>query len=90
MAAALPNSGALHDTLTSGLSQKSAGSGAIVTNTPVAAGQVLYTLQVVPTSTSPGTVFDGSLPGIRAAVRDNVGNELLSQADFALGRLELQ
>jgi hypothetical protein len=34
-------------------------------------------------------VFDGA-DRFRAALRDHEGNEVLSQADFAVGKLEIQ
>jgi hypothetical protein len=90
MAAALPSSGPMANTLTSGLSQKAAGNGAVTTDTVIAPAQVLYTVTVAPKSAVPGVVFDGTLGGARAAVRDRVGNEVLSQADFAFGKLEVR
>jgi len=90
IAAALPGTGPLANVLTSGVSQKAAGAGSVAGNATVAVGQILYTLVLRPTSTVPGTVFDGSLPGVRAAVRDSDGIEVLTQADFAIGRLDLQ
>ncbi|MFL5308972.1 MAG: hypothetical protein ACJ79H_00825 [Myxococcales bacterium] len=90
IAAALRGSGPLANVLTSGLSQKAAGAGSVAGDTAVVPGQVLYTLVLRPTAPVPGVVFDGGLPGARAAVRDSEGNEVLSQADFAIGRLEVQ
>jgi hypothetical protein len=89
MAVALPSAGPLTNVLTSGLSQKLGGSGSVNTDATISGGQVLYTLSLVPTSVSPGVIFDGS-QNFRAAIRNLAGDELLSQADFAVGKLELQ
>ena len=89
IAAALPGAGPLANHLTAGISQKAGGTGAVASDASIAAGQVLYTVRLKPTSTSPGVVFDGS-SAFRAAVRNLAGDEVLSQADFAIGKLELQ
>jgi hypothetical protein len=86
MAASLPGAGPLANVLTAGISQKATDTTA---DAAIAAGQVLYTVTLRPSSISPGLIFDGSR-AFRAAVRDFEGNELLSQADFAVGKLELQ
>jgi len=89
IAAALPGTGPLHDTLTSGISQKAGGSGAVAGDSAIVANNVLYSVRLAPTSASPGVVFDGA-DRFRAALRDHEGNEVLSQADFAVGKLEIQ
>jgi hypothetical protein len=86
IAASLQGGGPMANVLTAGISQKATDT---TTNAAITAGQVVYTVTLKPTSTSPGVIFDGSR-GFRAAVRDIEGNELLSQADFAVGKLELQ
>jgi len=89
IAASLPGTGPLANTLTAGLSQKAAGTGAVTTDTGITASQVIYTLTLKPISTSPGVVFDGA-NAFRAALRDKAGNEVLSQDAFAIGKLEVQ
>jgi hypothetical protein len=89
IAAALPGAGPLSNTLTSGISQKAAGGGAVATDSSIAVNNVLYAVRLAPTSASPGVVFDGS-QRFRAALRDRAGNEVLSQADFAIGKLEIR
>ncbi|HEX3766542.1 MAG TPA: hypothetical protein VHW23_47940 [Kofleriaceae bacterium] len=62
-------------------------------STDVQAGQVFYSvrLRVTPTGT-PGTVFDGADPSplYRAAVRDQYGDDVVSQGDIGVGRLEIR
>lgn len=89
IAAALPGAGPLSNTLTSGISQKAAGGGAVATDSSIAVNNVLYAVCLAPTSASPGVVFDGS-QRFRAALRDRAGNEVLSQSDFAIGKLEIR
>ena len=63
------------------------------TETTVAAGRVLYSIRLglAPGATT-GTVFDGSaLPaGFRAAVRSLMGNDVVAEPEFALGKLEVR
>jgi len=87
LAASLSAAGPMANVLTAGISQKATDTTA---NATITAGQVLYTLVIKPNSITPGLIFDGARGGVRAAVRDFEGNELASQDDFAVGRLELQ
>lgn len=89
IAVALPGTGPLSNTLTSGISQKAGGSGAVAADSSIAVNNVLYAVRLAPTSASPGVVFDGS-QRFRAALRDRAGNEVLSQSDFAVGKLEIR
>jgi hypothetical protein len=61
--------------------------------TEVAAGRVFYSvrLKLQPAATL-GAVFDGALPGprFRATVRDQYGDDFVSQGDFGVGKLEVQ
>jgi len=61
--------------------------------TEVQAGQVFYSvrLQLQPAA-SIGPVFDGAQPStlFRAAVRDQYGDDFVSQGDFGLGKLEVR
>lgn len=77
--------------LTTGLSQKAAGDGAVTTDTTVPAGAVLYTVQLaLRANASPGVVFDGEAlgPKFRALLRDKLGTDVVSAGGFAIGRLE--
>lgn len=79
--------------LYSGLSQKAAGAGGGKADVAVAAGGRYYSIRLaLAASAVPGTVFDGSvpMPGFRAAVRDLLGNDTVSQRDFAIGKLEVR
>lgn len=92
-AAALPESGPLAGVLTSALSQKASGEGAVDTDTAIAAGAVLYTLNVdLSSAATPGVVFDGAaLPkAFNGTLRDRQGNEVVGRNGFAIGRLEVQ
>jgi hypothetical protein len=61
--------------------------------TEVQAGQVFYSvrLKLLPAA-SVGPVFDGAQPSalFRAAVRDQYGDDFVSQGDFGLGKLEVR
>jgi hypothetical protein len=79
--------------LYSGVSQKAAGAGGGKTDVAIAAGGTYYSVRLaLAASATPGTVFDGSgrIPGFRAAVRDLLGNDTVSQRDFAVGKLEVR
>ncbi|WP_164016793.1 beta strand repeat-containing protein [Pyxidicoccus trucidator] len=90
---ALPASGPLAGVLTTGQSQKAAGTGAVVNDSAIPAGSVLYTVQLAlrPGATS-GVVFDGAAlgPKFRALLRDRLGTDIVDGGEFAIGRLEVQ
>jgi hypothetical protein len=80
--------------LTSVVSQKAAGAGAVTTNTSVAAGTVFYSLRIrLPAQFSQGVAFDGENLGalFHGSVRDRQGNEVqgLGRAAFGIGKLEV-
>ena len=59
----------------------------------LSAGGVVYSLRLRLNATAtPGVVFDGTttMPAFRAAVRDRLGNDTVSQTDFAIGKLEVR
>jgi hypothetical protein len=92
-AAKLSTSGPAAGMLLSAVSQKASGAGAKSTDSTVAGGARYYSLRLaLPAAAAVGTVFDGNaLPaGFRAAVRDRVGNDTVTQSDFALGKLEVR
>jgi hypothetical protein len=80
--------------LYTGLSQKAAGSGASALDQSVIAGQRFYSVRLrLNPSASVGQVFDGTsaLPArFRAAVRDHLGNDVITRSDFSIGRLEVR
>jgi hypothetical protein len=79
--------------LYSGLSQKAGGAGGGKVDVAIAAGGTYYSIRLaLAAAAAPGTVFDGSTPmrGFRAAVRDLLGNDAVSQRDFAIGKLEVR
>lgn len=90
---ALPTSGRMAGFLSAGVSQKAAGTGAVTTNTEVAAGTVLFTVRLEITETPVfKEVFDGATLGSRyeAAVRDRLGEDVVWGQDFRFGRLAVE
>lgn len=89
----LPASGPLAGVLTTGLSQKAAGEGAVATDTAIPAGSVLYSVRLAlrPGATA-GVVFDGTAlgPKFRALLRNRLGTDIVGGSGFAVGRLEVQ
>jgi hypothetical protein len=89
-AAALPSSGPLARVLVAGLSQKAAGAGAVATDTLIPAGTVLYSVRLgLNAAAGGGSALVLSDPRYRAALRDKQGNDVASQAAFAVGSLEV-
>jgi hypothetical protein len=61
--------------------------------TEVQSGQVFYSVRLkLNQSATPGPVFDGAQPSplYRASVRDQYGNDFLTQSEVAVGRLEVR
>ena len=61
--------------------------------TEVQAGQVFYSVRLkLQQAGTVGPVFDGAQPSplFRAAVRDQYGDDFVSQSDFGLGKLEIR
>ena len=84
--------GPLANVLVSGLSQKAAGAGAQVADKALNPGDVLYTLRLEQKAgASGGVIFDGATlgPKFRAALRNKVGDDVVPQAEFAIGKLEV-
>jgi hypothetical protein len=92
VAVALPGSGPLAGVLTSGISQKAAGSGSVASDTAIPAGSVLYqvALELAP-GAEPGVVFDGASLGNRfkGLLRNKLGDDVVGSSDFGIGRLEV-
>ena len=84
--------GPLANLLVSGLSQKAAGAGAQAADKVLNPGDVLYTLRIEQKAgAATGVVFDGASPEarFRAALRNKAGDDVVTQADFAIGKLEV-
>jgi hypothetical protein len=93
VAAALPTSGPTAGVLYSGVSQKFNGAGRVPGDTTVVPGRVFYSVRLkLPPTATVGTVFDGGNLGtkFRAAVRNRAGDDVLQNADFAIGKLEVR
>ncbi|NMO21637.1 hypothetical protein HPC49_32945 [Pyxidicoccus fallax] len=92
VAVALPTSGPLAGVLTSGISQKAGGAGAVAEDATLSAGSVLYqvTLELAPGAV-PGVVFDGAnLDGrFKALLRNRLGDDVVGSSGFGIGRLEV-
>jgi hypothetical protein len=92
--ATLPKSGPLAHELVTALSQKAAGTGAVAGDTQVAAGTVLYSIELELTAhAATGVVFDGTasdfvLPS--GGMRDRLGNTVVEAKDVAIGKLEIK
>ena len=79
--------------LYTGLSQKRAGAGAVTNDVSIVYGRTFYSVRLkLAAAAAVGTVFDGAaLPAtFRAAVRDRSVSDVITQADFALGKLEVK
>ena len=62
-------------------------------STEVQAGQVFYSVRLrLSAAATTGPVFDGGTPSpmFRASVRDQYGDDFVSQTDFGIGKLEVQ
>jgi hypothetical protein len=90
--ATIPASGPMTNILATGMSQKAAGAGAAPNDASITSGKTFYIvrLSMAPGATA-GVVFNGSSLGntFRASLRDKVGNETVSQGDFAIGTLSI-
>jgi hypothetical protein len=92
--ATLPKSGPLAHDLVTALSQKAAGTGAVAGDTQVAAGTVLYSIELdLVAHAASGVVFDGTasdfvLPS--GGMRDRLGNTVVEAKDVAIGKLEIK
>jgi hypothetical protein len=92
--ATLPKEGPLAHELVAALSQKAAGTGAVAADTQVAAGAVLFTLELdLVGHAANGVIFDGTtsdfvLPS--GGMRDRLGNTVVEAKDVAIGKLELK
>jgi hypothetical protein len=91
--AAVGEKGPLAGVLVTGVSQKAAGAGASLADADIKAGQTFYSFRVKPTAVhTAGVLFDGAAldSRFRAALRNRQGQDVVSSADFAIGRLEVK
>jgi hypothetical protein len=74
------------------VSRKRIAGSLLAQGTEVQAGQVFYSVRLKLSATATvGPVFDGaSSPMFRASVRDQYGDDFVSQTDFGIGKLEVQ
>jgi hypothetical protein len=92
--AVIPTTGALAKMIVVGQSQKAAGTGAVATDTTLAAHTVLFTIEldaVQPFQT--GVVFDGTAQGFvlpSGGLRTKAGNTAVLPADVQIGKLIIQ
>jgi hypothetical protein len=90
---AIARIGATDHVLYTAVSRKRVPGTVFTQTTEVQAGQVFYSvrLRLQPTATV-GPVFDGAQPSplFLAAVRDQYGDSFVTQADFGIGKLEVQ
>lgn len=91
--AALPQQGPLAHDLVTALSQKAEGTGAVATDTQLAAGTKLYSIELAMVANAPtGIVFDGTASGFvlpSGGMRDRVGNTVVEAKDVAIGKLAI-
>jgi len=92
--AAMPGDGPLRGMLVVGLSQKATGAGAVATDTALAPGTVLYTIELDAVEPrDAGVVFDGTakrfaLPS--GGLRNKAGATVVDVTGVAIGKLELR
>jgi hypothetical protein len=91
--ARLPTSGPLTGNLVVAQSQKASGVGAVTTNTTLAPGTVLLTIELdyIPDAAL-GVVFDGTVAGFTlpsGGLLDRSGNAVVTAADVSIGKLEV-
>jgi hypothetical protein len=79
--------------LYTGVSRKRQAGTIFSQETEVAAGRVFYSVRLkLQPGASVGPVFDGAQPSslFRASVRDQYGDDFVSQSDFGIGKLEVR
>jgi hypothetical protein len=89
--AVIRTTGPLAHHLVAAQSQKASGTGAVTTDTTLAAGTSLYSIELGIIGEN-GVVFDGTAPGFvltSGGLRNRVGNSVVDTRDVAIGRLEV-
>jgi hypothetical protein len=88
-----PTVGPLAGMLVVAQSQKAAGDGAVATDTALAPGTVLLTIELdLLDNAHAGVVFDGTAAGFKlpsGGLRDRAGNTVVDAANVAIGKLEV-
>ncbi|MFY0568546.1 hypothetical protein ACN28E_32615 [Archangium lansingense] len=93
VAATLPDTGPTSGVLYTGVSQKFDGAGKAQGDVSLLPGRIFYSVRLkLSGSATVGTVFNGTSldQRFRAAVRNRAGDEVFSNPDFALGKLEVR
>lgn len=92
--AAMPGEGPLRGVLVVGLSQKATGTGAVATDTALAPGTVLYTVELDAIEPrQDGVVFDGTAKGFvlpSGGLRNKAGMTVVDAGQVKIGKLELR
>jgi hypothetical protein len=92
--AMLPSEGPLRGVLVVGLSQKATGAGAVATDTALAPGTVLYTVELDAVEPrQDGVVFDGTATGFvlpSGGLRNKAGMTVVEASQVKIGKLELR
>jgi hypothetical protein len=92
--AALPSAGPLAGMLVVAVSQKAAGVGAVATDSDLAPGAVLLSIEFDPVmGAAPGVVFDGTAAGFAlpsGGLRDRQGAMVVDASGVAIGKLTVQ
>ncbi len=92
--AVLGTSGKMANVWTAGVSQKAAGAGAVTSEASFAADQLVFTvrLEMAPLPLFK-PAFDGTaglIPGLEAAVRNRVGDDVVNGLRFGIGKLAVE
>jgi hypothetical protein len=89
--AKLPTTGPLAHQLVTAQSHKASGGGAVSTDTKLAAGALLYSIELdLIADAKSGVVFDGTAAGFAlpsGGMRDRSGTTVVAPADVAIGKL---
>lgn len=92
--AVLASRGPLAGMLVIGQSQKAGGTGAVVADTALPPGAVLYTVELdLVEPATPGVVFDGTAQGFAlpsGGLRNKVGMTVVDPGQVAIGKLEVR
>lgn len=92
--AMLPGDGPLHGVLVVGLSQKATGAGAVETDTTLAPGTLLYTVELDAVEhPDDGVVFDGTAKNFvlpSGGLRNKAGMTVVDASQVKIGKLELR
>ena len=88
----LVQSGPLAHQLVTAQSQKASGDGATPADTTLAAGTVVYSIELAMIAHAKGVVFDGTASGFMlpsGGMRDRAGTAVVLASEVAIGKLEI-